>query len=144
MTAITYTCREPGLRWSWLVLFLATIAAVAALAFWPRHTTVATIRPIPPVVYEKHAVARHDAEAEALRRCLNEKKGAEEIWMSRDKKTFYLLCTLPDGRLGFMAIVQDFIDKLWYEKTSFVPDEPTRVYLARIATKFNGPYPWAP
>jgi hypothetical protein len=77
---------------------------------------------------------------------LNDKGGADQIWRSLDKKTFYLWCHLPDGRWGFMAIVQDAIDRLWYESTSFVKGDGTMgtllKYLEKFGTRFNGPYPW--
>ncbi len=53
---------------------------------------------------------------------------------------------LADGRWGFMAIVQDIIDRLWYESTSFVKGDGTLEslirYMEKFGTKFNGPYPW--
>jgi hypothetical protein len=53
---------------------------------------------------------------------------------------------LPDGRWGFMAIVQDAVDKLWYESTSFVKGDGTMgvllKYMQKFGTRFNGPYPW--
>ena len=72
--------------------------------------TVATVKPIPQIQYQPHAVERHGSDALAIRKCLNDKGGADEIWRSFDKKTFYLWCHLPDDRWGFMAIVQDAID----------------------------------
>ena len=77
---------------------------------------------------------------------MNDKGGADEIWRSFDKKTVYLWCHLPDDRWGFMAIVQDAIDRLWYESTSFVKGDGTMgallKYLEQFGTRFNGPYPW--
>jgi hypothetical protein len=108
--------------------------------------TVAAIKPIPEIKYQPHAVEKHGSDALAIRKCLNDKGGADEIWRSFDKKTFYLWCHLPDGRWGFMAIVQDAIDKFWYESTSFVKSDGTMGallrYMEKFGTKFNGPYPW--
>jgi hypothetical protein len=82
----------------------------------------------------------------AIRKCLGDKNGADEIWRSSDRKTFYLWCQLPDGRWGFMAIVQDAIDRFWYESTSFIKGNGTREtllkYIQKFGTRFNGPYPW--
>jgi len=45
-----------------------------------------------------------------------------------------------------MAIMQDAIDRLWYESTSFIKGDGTRDallnYLSKLGTRFNGPYPW--
>lgn len=144
MTIITYA-REPGLSKSWLVLLLAAIAVVAIVTALPRHITIAAIKPIPPVVYEKHAVNRHSVDAIAVRQCLQNNGGATEIWRSFDHKRFYLLCQLPDGRWGFQEI-EKALDGKWHEVTAYVRDNPTitalKKYLEGWATKFNGPYPW--
>jgi len=129
------------------ILLLAILAVLILITF--RHSpssTVAVIKPIPQIKYQPHAVERHGSDALEIRKCLNDKGGADEIWRSFDKKTFYLWCHLPDGRWGFMAIVQDAIDKLWYESTSFVKGDGTMGallrYIEKFGTKFNGPYPW--
>ena len=111
-----------------------------------RSSTVAAAKPIPQIQYQPHAVEKHGSDALAIRECLNDKGGADEIWRSFDKKTFYLWCQLPDARWGFMAIVQDAIDRLWYESTSFIKGDgtmPTLIrYMEKFGTRFNGPYPW--
>jgi hypothetical protein len=129
-------------------LLVLAIVAIFALAIY-RDTlpsTVAAVKPIPEIKYQPHAVEKHGSDALAIRKCLNDKGGADEIWRSFDNKTYYLWCRLPDGRWGFMAIVQDAIDKLWYESTSFVKGDGTMGallrYVEKFGTKFNGPYPW--
>jgi hypothetical protein len=129
-------------------ILLLAIAAFLALAT-SRGTpspSVATVKPIPQIQYQPHAVEKHGADALAIRKCLNDKGGADQIWRSFDKKTFYLWCHLPDGHWGFMAIIQDAIDRLWYESTSFVKGDGTMgtllKYLEKFGTRFNGPYPW--
>jgi hypothetical protein len=127
------------------------LLAIAAFIFGMRllrnpSSTVAAIKPIPQIQYQPHAVDKHGSDALAIRKCLNDKGGADEIWRSFDKKTFYLWCHLPDGRWGFMAIVQDAIDRLWYEGTSFVKGDGTMgtllKYMEKFGTRFTGPYPW--
>jgi hypothetical protein len=129
------------------VLLLAIAAFFALTTSWSGSSaTVAAVKPIPQIQYQPHAVEKHGSDALAIRKCLNDKGGADEIWRSFDKKTFYLWCHLPDGRWGFMAIVQDAIDRLWYESTSFIKGDGTMgtplKYLEKFGTRFNGPYPW--
>jgi hypothetical protein len=129
-------------------LLLTVIAAFFALTIlWNgRTSTFAAVKPIPQIKYQPHAVEKHGSDALAIRKCLNDKGGADQIWRSFDKKTFYLWCELPDGRWGFMAIVRDVIDRLWYESTSFVKGDGTMGtllrYMEKFGTRFNGPYPW--
>jgi hypothetical protein len=129
------------------ILLLAILAVFFLIAFRDTSSsTVASVKPIPQIKYQPHAVKRHGSDALAIRKCLNDKGGADESWQSFDKKTFYLWCHLPDDRWGFMAIVQDAIDKLWYESTSFVKGDGTMGtllrYMEKFGAKFNGPYPW--
>ena len=129
------------------IVFLVIAAFFALTTFrGTPSSTVAAIKPIPQIQYQPHAVEKHGSDALAIRKCLNDKGGADEIWRSFDQKTVYLWCHLPDGRWGFMAIVQDAIDHLWYESTSFVKGDGTMgtllKYLEKFGTKFNGPYPW--
>ena len=129
------------------ILLLAVFTVVILRTLQDASSsTLAAIKPIPEIKYQPHAVEKHGSDALAIRKCLNDKGGADEIWRSFDKKTFYLWCHLPDGRWGFMAIVQDAIDRLWYESTSFVKGDGTMgtllKYLEKFGTKFNGPYPW--
>ena len=130
-----------------LIVFLAIIAFFAlTTSRGIQSSTIATIKPIPQIQYQPHAVEKHGSDALAIRKCLNDKGGADQIWRTLDKKTFYLWCHLPDGRWGFMAIVQDAIDRLWYESTSFVKGDGTigalLKYMEKFGTRFNGPYPW--
>jgi len=129
------------------ILLLAILIVFTLLAFQDLpFSTAAAVKPIPEIKYQPHAVERHGSDALAIRKCLNDKGGADEIWRSFDNKTFYLWCHLPDGRWGFMAIIQDAIDRLWYESTSFVKGDGTMGnllrYMEKFGTKFNGPYPW--
>jgi hypothetical protein len=129
------------------ILPLAIIVVLILITFRViPSSTVATVKPIPEIKYQPHAVEKHGSDALAIRKCLNDKGGADEIWRSFDRKTFYLWCHLPDDRWGFMAIVQDAIDRLWYESTSFVKGDGTMgnllKYMEKFGTKFNGPYPW--
>lgn len=55
---------------------------------------------------------------------------------------YYLLCQMPDGRWGLMVILQDAIDRLWYEASAFMKGDGSRNaltrYLQQFSTKFNG------
>lgn len=129
------------------LLLMAIAVLIALTILWnERSSTVAAVKPIPQIQYQPHALEKHGSDALAIRKCLNDKGGADQIWRSFDKKTFYLWCHLPDGRWGFMAIVRDAIDRLWYESTSFVKGDGSMdtliQYLQKFGTRFNGPYPW--
>ncbi len=149
MTAATQPQPHPGFGFFTLLvlLSLATIAGVSLVNHLGAQTPIiAVIKTIPPIQYQPHSVQKHGADALAIRKCLNDKSGANEIWRSSAKKTYYLWCQLPDGRWGFMAIVQDAIDRLWYESTSFIKGDGTRDvllnYMSKLGTRFNGPFPW--
>ena len=134
-------------RMAGFILLLAIAAFFALTTFRGAPSSIAAaIKPIPQIQYQPHAVEKHGSDALAIRKCLNDKGGADQIWQSFDKKTFYLWCHLPDGRWGFMAIEKDTIDRLWYESTSFVKGDGTMGallrYMEKFGTKFNGPYPW--
>jgi len=137
---------KPALLAGFLLLLTIAIFIALVMLRGTRSATLAAVKPIPEIKYQPHAVEKHGSDALAIRKCLNDKGGADEIWRSFDKKTFYLWCHLPDGRWGLMAIVQDVIDRLWYENTSFVKGDGTLEallrYMEKFGTKFNGPYPW--
>jgi hypothetical protein len=148
MTTLTQEQRHnrPALLAGFILLLAIATFFVLATHRGTFSPTVAAVKPIPEIKYQPHAVEKHGSDALAIRKCLNDNGGADEIWRSFDKKTFYLGCHLPDGRWGFMAIVQDTIDKLWYESTSFVKGDGTMGallrYMEKFGTKFNGPFPW--
>ena len=80
----------------------------------------------------------------------------ESAWMIRaaqlkcgviaNKKRFYGLCQLPDGRWGIREFIKDQVNKRWNEITAFVPKDGSRSavidYLTRSGTRFKGPLPW--
>jgi hypothetical protein len=148
MTTATEQQKYPGLGiFTGLIVLLAILAGFALVTqLSTQAPTIAAIKPIPQIQYQPHSVEKHGADALAIRKCLNDKSGADEIWRSSDRKTFHLWCRLPDGRWGFMAIVQDAIDRLWYESTSFIKGDGTREallkYMQKFGSGFNGPYPW--
>lgn len=94
------------------------------------------------VVVHAHAVERHGAEAEAVRKCL-ENKGPYQLWRSRDSNTFYRLCELDDGRWGLQAILKE--GNVWHEKTAFIRGDGSwkalMEYLQRFATRYTGSLP---
>ena len=148
MTALSRQQHPNSIGYLAGLLILLTSAVALIFRAWPtaKFQTIAAIKPIPPVQYQPHSVERHGADALAIRKCLEDKKGADEIWRGFDNKTFYLWCRLPDGKWGFMAIVQDAIDRLWYESTSFIKGDGTRQsllrYMGKFSTRYKGPYPW--
>lgn len=130
-----------------LIIFLVASALfILIVPFLAQSPAIAAAKPIPQIQYQPHAVEKHGSDALAIRKCLNDKGGADQIWRSFDKKTFYLWCQLPDERWGFMAIVKDAVDRLWYESTSFIKGDgklQTLIkYMEKFGTRFNGPYPW--
>lgn len=140
------THNKPAIKAGFILLMTILVALILITFRNIPSSTVAAVKPIPEIKYQPHAVEKHGSDALAIRKCLNDRGGADEIWRSFDKKTFYLWCHLPDDRWGFMAIVQDAIDRLWYESTSFVKGDGTMGallrYMEKFGTKFNGPYPW--
>jgi len=123
MAATSATVLKPGKTPSyWLLAFLFIVAAI--------------------VVVHAHAVIRHGTDAEAVRKCL-ENKGPHQLWRSNDGITFYRLCELEDGRWGLQAILKD--GNIWHEKTAFIRGDGSwkalMEYLQRLATRFNGPLP---
>jgi hypothetical protein len=138
---------QPALANFSVILLLILVALIGlAISVNTHPIIIAWAKPIPQIQYQPHAEEKHGADALAIRQCLKEKEGADEIWRNSDRKTFYLWCQLPDGRWGFMAIVQDAVDRLWYESTAFIKGDGTREallnYMEKFGTKFNGPYPW--
>ena len=148
MTTLTQeqTHNKPAKKAGFILLLGILVVSILITFRDIPSSTVAAVKPIPEIKYQPHAVEKHGSDALAIRKCLNDKGGADEIWRSFDKTTFYLWCHLPDDRWGFMAIVQDAIDRLWYESTSFVKGDGTMGnllrYMEKFGTKFNGPYPW--
>ncbi len=138
--------RHIGINVFIILSLVAFLLVGLALSTNIQLLSFAKVKPIPKIQYQSHAVERHGAEALEIRKCLNDRGGADEIWRSFDKKTFYLWCQLPDGTWGFMAIIQDAFDRLWYDSTSFVKGDGTKgallKYMETFGTKFNGPYPW--
>jgi hypothetical protein len=149
MTTAIHQQHYPGFgNFTRLVLLLLVVTVGVALVshLGSQAPTIAAVKPIPQIQFQPHSIEKHGADALTIRKCLNDKSGADEIWRSSDRRTFYLWCQLPDGRWGFMAIMQDAIDRLWYESTSFIKGDGTRDallnYLSKLGTRFNGPYPW--
>ena len=129
MTSVTQQRHYPELgNYTGLILFLLAVTAGIALLIHAgiQSPSLALVKPIPQIQYQDHAIERHDSDALAIRKCRNSQHGADEMWGSADKKTFYLWCKLPDGHWGFIAIVQDAVDRLWYESTSFIKSNGTR------------------
>ena len=94
------------------------------------------------VVAHSHAVSRHGADAEAIRKCL-ENNGPYQIWRSFDGDTFYHLCQLEDERWGLQAITKEAGE--WHEKTAFIRGDGSwkalLEYLHKLGTRFTGPLP---
>lgn len=91
---------------------------------------------------QHHAVQRHGADAEAIRKCLDE-NGPFQVWRTLDGETFYRLCQLDDGRWGLQAITKE--GSTWYEKTAFIRGDGSwkalTDYLQRFATRYTGALP---
>jgi hypothetical protein len=155
MTAATYPIRNrPGISLTWPVLLLLAIFVWGAWRMSRKEqeqekagsgVIIAAAKPIPTVVPDKHAETEHPVDAKLIRKCLNDKKGADEIWRHTSHEKFYLVCHLPDGRWGFQTIYRD-AEGVWREITAFVKGDGSRQvmerYLGQFSSKFNGPYPW--
>jgi hypothetical protein len=65
-------------------ILLLAIAAFFALTIFrgTPSSTVAAVKPIPQIQYQPHAVEKHGSDALAIRKCLNDKGGADEVWRS--------------------------------------------------------------
>lgn len=93
------------------------------------------------ILPQPHAEISHAlSEVEQIRACINN-NGPFMKFVEVDKKTFHLLCNLPDGRIGDQIITKD--KSGFIEKTSFVPKDGTwkQIYdwlLRKGATKFTG------
>jgi hypothetical protein len=94
------------------------------------------------VVVHSHAVSRHGADAEAIRKCLDN-NGPYQTWRSFDGDTFYRLCRLEDERWGLQAITKEAGE--WHEKTAFIRGDGSwkslLEYLHKLGTRFTGPLP---
>lgn len=76
------------------------------------------------VIYHDHATTKHGADAEAVRKCLEDPKNRIEIWEKlNNSDRAHSLCILPDGRIGDM--VTQLIDGEWHEASSFIRFEKT-------------------
>jgi hypothetical protein len=71
------------------------------------------------VIYGIHALEQHGADAQAVRRCMDE-RGPLAIWQQPDGCTTHNLVTLDDGRTGDQIRIEAQNGKE-YEKTSFIP-----------------------
>lgn len=93
------------------------------------------------VQVQSHALENHDtSEVTAIRNCIN-KSGPIMTFREPDKRTFHLLCQLPDGKIGDQVVVKDG-NKL-VEKSSFIPKNGNwkdilNWLLRKGATKFGG------
>ncbi len=94
------------------------------------------------VVVHTHAVEQHGADAEAIRKCLDD-KGPYQLWRSFDGDTFYRVCQLDDDRWGLQAIVK--VGEVWHEKTAFIRGDGSwkamLEYLQRTGTHYRGSLP---
>ncbi len=94
-----------------------------------------------PVANGQHALAKHEAEAKAIHKCLNG-RGPHDVWKvdSPDYPNHYIQCTrLPDGRWG-IRVIQWTKDKIFREKTSFVIKDGTREQLVEYLTARAEPF----
>jgi hypothetical protein len=128
MSAITcntnYSCRKSSPLGIFLVL-----ACMAAFAV---------------VVISDHATNRHGADANRIRRCL-EQNGPLQIWRAGD--VFYRICLLEDERYGIQAIRKGGkLSDVYHEITAFVKGRGTLPellkYLVRLkAEQWEDPLP---
>lgn len=120
----------------------ATTTFQRPLKSFPSWLIAAAILLAAVIIVQAHAVQRHGADAEAIRKCLDN-KGPQQLWRARDGATFYRLCQLDDGRWGLQSIVKE--GEVWYEKTAFIRGDGSwkalMDYLQRFATRYTGTLP---
>lgn len=116
------TARTESPNRSMLPLILIALAALCIYA-------VVTFAP----VYHDHAVTRHGADAELVRKCL-EDNGPVQQWKKFDSTRYHKLCILPDGRIGDQ-IVQLDDNGIWHEITSFIRQESNLEDVMRVLAK---------
>ena len=85
------------------------------------------------IVVHSHAVSRHCTDAEAIRKCLND-KGPYQVWKAIDDNTFYRICQLDDSRWGLQAIIK--VGEVWHEKTAFIAKDGTWKALIDYSQRF--------
>jgi len=95
MTTATHQQHYPGFgNFTRLVLLLLVVTVGVALVshLGSQAPTIAAVKPIPQIQFQPHSIEKHGADALTIRKCLNDKSGADEIWRSSDRRTFYLWC----------------------------------------------------
>lgn len=91
------------------------------------------------VIEYEHAINQHNAEAIAVRECLDQ-NGPFAIWQKPDGR-FLRLCNLPDGKFGMQICVSDYNGgDCFHEITSFIKNKFTRLeqlikYLRNIGAR---------
>jgi hypothetical protein len=145
MTTATMTIKQNGLgKITGLVLLI--LAIVAIIPFMGKGKVAAV--PLPEIQTDPandHAYLRHGEVVYEIRDCLKA-KGSFQVWRSSDKKYYYALCQLMDGRYGIREFMWLAARNVWWEVTAFVPKDGTfntvTKYLSGFATRFKGPFPW--
>ena len=100
------------------------------------------------VVPREHAVKKHGAEAETIRKCLND-NGPDQVWKftSHRRNNHFIQCGKLDGDRDFwgIRIIQRMKDGRYEERTSFVVKDGTRQqmveYVSAKAERFFGSLP---
>lgn len=132
-------------------LVLVIAIAIVGLMMLDRldPQPMARVVKLPEIVVlpENHAEINHAAEAPAIRKCLQDKGGADMIFRNKaERGKFHALCQLADGKWGMRSFLFSTTLKVWVEVNAFIPKDGTwanvQPYILRQATKFKGPFPW--
>ena len=121
-----------------LIFILAVLVGVFLLGVlssgWGRGNDV-------PVANGQHALIKHEADAQAIHKCLNG-QGPHDVWQVNSfqyPNHFIQTCRLDDGRWG-IRVIQWTKDKIFREKTSFVIKDGTREQLVEYLTARAEPF----
>jgi hypothetical protein len=103
-------------------LVLIGTSSSVLLAKLEEATIPLPVEPGANVIETTHAVKKHGADAEQIRKCLRD-NGASSIWQTRSPfhgKKMFRNCQLPDGRIGTQIVRWSWASMAWREVTSFV------------------------
>jgi len=70
------------------------------------------------VAPSQHAIERHGAAVNAIRRCVQDSNSIRRFWRLRNGR-LAVMCKLPDGRWGIEILER--LRNRWQEVTAFVP-----------------------
>lgn len=105
---------------AWLVMPRQTLEVASAPVGIGNVTDAEGYRDM-NVMAQPHAANRHGAdEVSDVRRCLQD-RGPYMVIGKRLEPRFWLVCRMPDGRVGGQLVKWDVVLSRWVEITAFIP-----------------------